>query len=265
MRSARQPRTGLAASLAIAAGLSGCGGGGGDGDVPIPVSNRTEYRHSVVVGVAGEQTLVHTPGTGTTAATVTAASASALLAAGTTALVAEHAEPTLPGVIVACVSGTGESTNVITGINPGVIAESAAILFDDRWQPVDASAAWAAAVASGRAWAGWENCGVKPEGLPSPSSTLTPLRGGGYSEDVYDGNPGTTFNVVRSNVSAAEVAARISAQGELTSEDPLRPLRLTLTAWRSDAGTVVFVETGVPTAQAPAAARGFIALYVPIS
>jgi hypothetical protein len=265
MRPARQPLAQLAASLAIAAGLSGCGGGGGDDEVPAPPPTATEYRHSVVVGVAGEQTLTYAAGSGTTAATVTAASASALLPAGTTALVAVHVEPALPGVVVACVSGSGESTNVITGINPGVIAESAAVLFDDRWQPVDASAAWAAAVTSGHAFAGWENCGVKPEGLPSPSSTLSPLANGGYSEDVYDGNPGTTFNVVRINVPAARVAARLSAPGELTTEDPLRPLRLRLTAWRNQAGTVVFVETGTPTAQAPAAARGFIALYVPAS
>ena len=265
MRPARQPLARLAAALAIAATLSGCGGGGGDGDVPVPASNEIAYPHSVVLGAAGEQALIYTPGAGTTAATVTAPSAAALLPAGTTPLVAEHVEPALPGLRIVCVSGRGDSTNVVTGINPGVIAESAAVLMDDGWQPVDAGVAWADAVASGGAFAGWENCGVKPEGLPSPSSTLRPTPDGGYSEDVYDGNPGTTFNVVRRNVSAAEVSALLSAEGEATVEDPLRPLRLVLRAWRHDAGSVVFIESGVPTAQAPAGARGFIALYVPIS
>lgn len=264
MRFGRRALARLAAPIAIAAaGLAGCGGG--DGTAPPPASIATEYRHSVVAGLAGEQTLLYTPGSGTVAATVAASNGSALLPDGTTPLVAEHTESTLPGLRIVCVSGRGESTNVITGINPGVIAESAAVLFDDRWQAVDTSAAWAAAVASGTALEGWENCGVKPEGLPSPSSRLTPTGNGGYTEDVYDGNPGTTFNVVRRNVGAADVAALLSAKGEATTEDPLRPLTLMLRAWRNDAGTVVLVETGVPTIQAPAGARGFIALYVPAS
>ncbi len=258
----------LATPIAItAAGLAGCGGGGGGGTTQPPgaIADTTEYRHSVVIGRTGDQTLLYRSGAGTGTATVTATNGSALLPAGATPLVAEHTEPALPGLRIVCVSGPGETTNVITGINPGVIAESAAVLFDDRWKEVDASAAWAAAISSDKVFEGWENCGVKPEGLPSPSSRLMTTGNGGYAEDIYDGNPGTTFNVVRRNVSAADVAALLSSQGQATTEDPLRPLTLMLRAWRNETGQVVFVETGIPTQQAPIAARGFIALYVPTS
>ena len=258
---------GRLAVLVGAAGLVACGGGGGDAssEGAGAATTTTDYPHSVVLGLTGEQTLDYSPGLGTNAATVEASTGSALLPAGATPLVAEHTEPTLPGVRVACVSGHGDSTNVITGINDGVIAQSAAVLFDARWVSVDTATAFAAVAASGKTLVGWENCGVKPEGPPSPSSRLTPQRSGGYVEDVYDGNPSTTFNVIRRDVTAAELMGLLSAQGFLTSEDPLRPLRVTLQAHEDDAGRTVFVEIGTPAATAPAATRGFIALYVPAS
>ena len=246
-----------------AAALPGCGGGG-TGEAPTPsTSMSTEYRHSVAVGLPGEQKLLYRAGTGSNAATVFASTGSTLLPVGVSALVAEHDEPQLPGMRIACVSGKGESINVVTGINAGVIAESAAVLLDDHWQAVDANVAWSDAATVGAAYQGWENCGIKPEGPPSPSSRLVAAYDGSYTEDVYDGNPGTTFSVIRRIVTAADVDKMLAPQGATTTEDPLRPLVLTLRAWRNDAGRVVFVETGVPTVQAPAEARGFIALYIP--
>ena len=92
-----------------------------------------------------------------------------------------------------CVSGRGDSTNVVEGVNLGVIAESAAVLPDDTWNAIDAADAWASVVAQRTGLWGWENCGVKPEGLPSPSSRRVPTAEGGFDEDVYDGNRATTF------------------------------------------------------------------------
>ena len=109
---------------------------------------------------------------------------------------------------------------------------------------------------------GWENCGAKPEGPPSPSSRLFPATDKGYAEDIYDGNPSTSFNSVRRPVAPADVAKMISSEGLLTSEDPLRPLLLTLRAYADGSGNVVLVEVGEPVATAPASARGFVSLYV---
>ena len=248
----------------LVAALAACGSSG-DSSPSTPTTPTIDYPNSIALGAPVPQALVYTAGSATTPAMVIAPAASALLAAGTTPLVADHTDPALPGLRVACVSGTGDSTNVVTGINLGVISQSAAVLFDADWNPVESSSAWAAAVASGGAWLGWENCGVKPEGLPTPSSRLLPTSDGGYTEDVYDGNPSTTFNVVRRQVAPAEVAAMLSTDGDLTTEDPLRPLRLTWRAYADGAGHMVFVEVGVPAAGAPASTRGFVALYVSAS
>ena len=266
-RSARLPSATLASLLSVltALGVSACGGGGGDAGVPLapPTATTTavDYPSSVVPGPAA-QSLRYTPGSGTALASVSAAAASPLLPAGTTPLIAEHLDARLPGLRVACISGHGDSTNVVSGINLGVIAESAAVLLDTRWKPVDAAAAWAMAVAQGSSWSGWENCGVKPEGSPSPSSTLLPTPDGGYAEDVYDGNPGTTFNVVSQRFSSSDVAAMLGA-GLATRNDPQRPLRLTLGAYTDGAGHTIFIESGVAASGAAASVRGFIALYLP--
>jgi hypothetical protein len=251
----------LTSLLSIAA--AGCGGGADTAPPSGPVATTIAYPQSVVLGAPAPQALLYVASQGSQPASVTATAASPLLAAGPTPLLAEHLEAGLPGLRVACVSGRGDSTNVISNINLGVISESAAVLLDGGWRPVDAAVAWSRAVASGAAWLGWENCGVKPEGPPSPSSRLVPGADGGYAEDVYDGNPGTTFNVVRRVVSSADTAALLSAAGLANLDDPLRPLQLTLRAFSDAAGQIVFIEMGTPLAGAPVSARGFIALYVP--
>jgi hypothetical protein len=248
----------------LVSAFAGCGG---DSD-PIPSPTLPtdvtveSYPNSVVLGAPGFQHIQYTPGAGVVAATVTAPVSSSLLPAGRTSLVAEHRDARYPGLILACVSGKGDSTNVVTGINLGVITQSAAVLLDGSWRAVDTEAAWTSAASAGGSWIGWENCGAKPEGSPSPSSRLFPGVDRGYAEDVYDGNPSTSFNPLRRPVAPADVAKMISSEGLLTSEDPLRPLRLTLRAYTDGLANVIFVEIGEPVSAAPASARGFISLYV---
>lgn len=220
---------------------------------------------SLVLGVAGVQDLQFVAASGAVQAQVIAPAASTLLQAGANPLTAEHDDAALPGVRVACVSAPGDTTNVVTGIDLGVIGKSAAILFATGWTALDSTTAWSAAVAAGGTWNGWENCGLKPEGLPSPSSQLRPASDGGYAEDVMDGNPGTTFNVVSQTVPATQVTAMLSDAGFATTADPTRPLVLTLRAFSDGAGHQVFVERGEPAATAPAGTAGFLALYEPAS
>jgi hypothetical protein len=258
----------LLAGLAAALASTGCGGGGSapppapPPPAPAPPPPAAEDDPgSVVLGVAGAQDLQFIPGMGAVQAQVIAPTASTLLAAGINPLTAEHDDPTSPGVRVACVSAPGDTTNVVTGINLGVIGKSAAVLFSSAWRVVDANAAWSGAVAGAGAWSGWENCGLKPEGLPSPSSLLRPASDGGYGEDVYDGNPGTTFETITQQVPAAQVTAMLSDAGFPTTADPTRPLVLTLRAWADGAGHQVFVERGEPATGARTGTLGFVALY----
>ena len=267
------PRLAIAGCAVLHLALAGCGGSGGSDapgapvattppvTTPPPTATTVDYPASVVLGLSTVQDVVYTPASGTTPASVAVTSASTLLRVGANPVVAEHVEASLAGVRVVCASGNGQTTNVVTGINPGVLAKSAAVLFAANWSATDATAAYTAAIARGGAWVGWENCGVKPEGAPSPSSRLRPRADGGYGEDVYDGNPGTTYNVVSRSEATSVVAAMLSDAGYATVEDPTRPLRLRLRAYRDGSGNTVFVETGDPVASAPAGTQGFIAPY----
>ena len=246
--------------------IAGCGGGGssGGGTAPAVGAGPVAYAHSVALGSWQAQPIGYTAAAAATPATVTSTGASALLSAGSTALVAVHVEPTLAGLLEVCVSGNGESTNVVAPINLGVIAQSAAVLLDASWSPVaDSSVAWATLTARQAVLTGWENCGVKPEGAPSPSSRLSAQAGGGYAEDVYDGNPGTTYNVISQSVSAAQMDAMLSAGGYATSADPTRPLQLFWRFYADGAGHLLAIEMGLPRAGAPATLKGFVELYVP--
>lgn len=82
----------------------------------------------MVLGASTLQSIVYSAAAGAGQATVTTAAASPLLQLDTTPILAEHVEPSLSGLRVVCISGRGESTNVVAGINLGVIAESAAVL-----------------------------------------------------------------------------------------------------------------------------------------
>ena len=265
-------RWAVAGSAVLHLALAGCGGSGGDAPgtpvattppptSPPPTATTVDYPRSVVLGQAAPQDAVYAPAAGAVPATVTVTAASTLLRAGANAVVAEHGEGALGGLRVVCASGNGQTTNVVTGINAGVLAKSAAVLLGDVWTATDPIAAWTAATLRGGTWLGWENCGVKPEGLPSPSSRLTPRPDGGYGEDVYDGNPGTTYNVVTRSVAPAVVAAMLSDAGYATVDDPARPLRLRLRAYRDGSGNTIFIETGDPVPGAAPTVQGFVAPY----
>ncbi|MDE1927851.1 MAG: hypothetical protein KGI36_11780, partial [Burkholderiales bacterium] len=224
------------------------------------------FADSIALGSWVPQAIGYSAGDATTPASVATASASELLPAGSSALVAVHVDPALPGVAEICISGDGESTNVVAPINIGVVAQSAAVLLDAGWSArADPAAAWAALAARQAVLTGWENCGVKPEGAPSPSSRLTAQAGGGYAEDVYDGNPGTTYNVVSQSVTSAQMDAMLSAAGYATSADPTRPLQLYWRFFADGAGHQLAIEMGLPRAGAPSTLEGFVALYVPAS
>jgi len=259
--------------------LGACGGGGSAGTsdsalAKIPAGGvggvghagitQTPYANSLGIGSWAGQSITYTAADMAMPATVTGAASSGLLPIGTTALVSEHAEASLPGLLEVCVSGKGESTNVISPINLGVIAESAAVLLDAAWSPVASQAvAWAAIAQRRAVLSGWENCGVKPEGSPSPSSLLTAHTDGSYSEDVYDGNPGTTFNVFSQVVPAAQMAAMLTDSGYATTADPARPMQLYWRIFADSLGRQALIEIGLPRSSAPQSLKGFIALYVP--
>ena len=263
MNSLPSPMHRSAAAALLASLLVACGGGGGDVAAPIPPStSATVYAASVVLGGWATQSVSYQPAQTPDPASVTTTAASALLARGATPLTADHTDAALPGMREVCVSGRGESTNVIGPINLGVIAQSAAVLLDSGWSASpDRSGAWAALVAHGTELSGWENCGVKPEGAPSPSSRLAPQAGGGYVEDVYDGNHGTTFNTITQSISPAQMSAMLSDAGYASVDDPQRPLRLYWRAFVDGAGRQLWIQMGVPAAGAPASVMGFIALY----
>lgn len=255
-----------AALCAIVVTACGGGGGAGTGLNPTPSSPTTaavRYPNSLVSGLSGPQSVTYIGGDSAHLPAVSVDSGSALLKVGATAVIAEHSESDLPDIDIICVSGNGESTNVVTQINLGVVSESAAVLMGAGWKPVDSVAAWTRAVTAGTAWSGWENCGVKPEGLPSRSSQLVPTADGGYLEDVFNGNPSTTFIAIRRAVDRTAVAALLSDTGQVNAEVPSRPLVMTLRAYSDETGHTVFVQTGVPGANAPDGVKGFIALYVP--
>ncbi len=70
-------------------------------------------------------------------------------------------------------------------------------MLDGSWTAsTTPDANWSALGASAAVFDGWENCGAKAEGSPSPSSTLTINADGSFSDNVFDGNPTTTVTIV---------------------------------------------------------------------
>lgn len=129
---------------------------------------------------------------------------------GTTMLVAAH---TARGATIACVAAPSGAIGTVRGVNIGVAVRSVAVLLDARWHRVgDAAAAWAALERAGMRFENWENCGVKLEGPPSPASLLVP-DARGASDDIADGNPGTTYRPVPRRYGRATIAAMLSPQG----------------------------------------------------
>lgn len=255
--------------------LASCGGGGG-GSATVSTStgaatlttpattsgalDSTYYPHSLVVGVNGFQELVLT-NMASAPAVLTAPSASQLLKAGANLVLTQYSNVNLPGLSLVCISGVGSTTNINSDINLGDYSQSAALMMNSNWNTIDPAAAWLKASQSGRSWQGWEDCGIKPEGLPSPSSTMVPNEQGGYSEAIYDGNPGTTFNVLANNFSVSQVASMLSPAGLVSTINPKRSLLLTLRAYTDNAGHQIWVEMGYPLTPTDST-LGFVALYV---
>jgi hypothetical protein len=244
----------------IAAALVGCGGGASPAVTGIPPPS-IQYANSVVVGALTQESITYTSATPAMPAYVTAISSSPLLGAGNTSIIAEHVDAALPGLREVCVSGDGQSVNVIDNINLGVGVKGAALLLDQTWSAANASDAWTAAVTAGTKLSGWENCGAKAEGPPSQSSLLSPVGDGSYSEDVYDGNPGTTFNTITQIVPATQVNDMLGEAGYASHSDPSRPLQLYLRAFKNATGALILVEIGIADGPGEDPGKGFIELY----
>ena len=256
------PTTGSSTSTSPSTGAgssSGSASSGSSTSTP-STSSPIDYPHSLVVGNSAFQGLVLTPMV-SAPAVLTAPNASQLLKAGSNLVLTQYTNANLPGLAVACISGVGNTNTIISDINLGDYSQSAALMMSANWNAIDPVAAWGKASASGTGWQGWEDCGIKPEGPPTPASTLVPNAQGGYSEAIYDGNPGTTFNVLALNYSPAQVASMLSPSGLVSTVNPKRSLLLTLRAYADNAGHQVWVEMGYPLTPSDPT-QGFISLYV---
>lgn len=265
----------LSAFFTLTAFLTGCGGGGGDsGNAATPAQptptaptvttgGATLYAQTVVLGrTAPEQVGFTDAQGGAGTATIVTPAASTLLAAGSNSLLAQYRNAAVPGAIVACISAPTSSTGVVQGINVGVNVKSVAALLDNTWTTVnDVTTAWAGLAAGGAIFTGWENCGAKPEGQPSPSSLRTLTADGGFLEQVYDGNPSTNLNVIAANYTAAQAAAMLSPAGYLSTMQTGAQRRIRIQILRNAQNQTLLVEQGLPEAGSTAAEPGYLAVY----
>ena len=255
-------------AAAVCLGLvAGCGGGGGDNAVPVQASPApvqsgaasVNYPQSVVLGSLSAQALELREAAPPTATVLVAPAASALLVAGSNPLSSLYRNAATPGALIACVSAPTSSTGLVGGINLGVNIKSAAVLLDKGWSDAGANALSALA-AAGAQFDGWENCGEKPEGKPSPASTRTLLPGGGLRDDIYDGNPSTNLNIITQNVSAAQLAAMLSGSGYGVASSTGVAFTVWLRVYRDAGGRILLVEQGLPVAGP--ATQGYLSMYL---
>jgi hypothetical protein len=257
----------LAATLCVSL-AAGCGGGGGDNNAPpaqaapAPVQTSAasvNYPKSVVLGSLSAQSLDLRETAPPAATVLVAAAASALLTAGSNPLSSLYRGATTAGALIACVSAPTSSTGLLNGINLGVNIKSAAILLDNSWSDAGANALPALA-AAGAVFDGWENCGEKPEGRPSPASTRMLLANGGLRDDVYDGNPSTNLNIITVGTSAAGLMAMLSAQGYAAAASSGAAYTVWLRIYRNGSGGVLLVEQGLPVSGP--GTQGYLSLYL---
>jgi hypothetical protein len=249
--------------------IAGCGGGSGDNGnatptqaTPAPIQTgavSVAYPRSATLGSLAAQPLELREATPPVATVLVAPAASALLVAGSNPLSSLYRSAGTPGALVACVSAPTNSTGLVGGINLGVNIKSAAVLLDASWSDAGANVLSALA-AIGASFDGWENCGEKPEGRPSPASTRTLLPNRGMRDDIYDGNPSTNLNIITVDTSAAALAAMLSAQGYAATASSGAAYTVWLRVYRNDSGSVVLVEQGLPTSGP--ASQGYLALYL---
>lgn len=262
----------LAAALAAARIVAACGGGGGDGgstssstpSTPSPSTNASVYQNSLTLGSVNTVSLSIIAATTTTNAMLVSPVVAPLLIAGNNALVSLHLSTNTAGSGIACVSAVANSVGTVTGVNVGVNIKSVAALLDNTWSVSGTpSADWAALGASAAVFDGWENCGAKAEGAPSPSSTLIVGADGSFSDNVFDGNPSTTVTTVNQSFTSAQAASLLSTAGYLDASQPATPQIIRLTLYHNAAHQTVLVEQGIPVSGATNQTPGFIAIYFP--
>lgn len=262
-------RAGCTAAAFAAALLAACGGGGGGGGSggsapPAPSSNASVYQNSTTLGSVGAVSLSLIAATTTANAMLVSPVAAPLLTAGNNTLVSTHLATNVTGAGTACVSAATNSIGTVTGVNAGVNIKSVAALLDNSWTvSATPSANWTTLGASSAVFDGWENCGAKAEGAPSPSSTLTVNADGSFSDNVFDGNPSTTVTTVNQSFTAAQAASLLSDAGYLDSSQPANPQTIRLKIYHNAAQQTVLVEQGIPVSGATSQNPGFVAIYFP--
>lgn len=267
-KAGRCTAAGCAALLIAACGGGGGGDGGsgtsGAGAAPAAPANVSVYPNSLTLGSVNAVSLSLSAATTTTNAMLTSPVVAPLLTAGDNPLVSTHLAAGVPGAGTACVSAVTDSIGTVAGVNAGVNIKSVAVLLDDTWSvSATPSANWMALGAGGAVFDGWENCGAKAEGAPSPSSTLTVNADGSFSDNVFDGNPSTTVTTINQSFTAAQAASLLSDAGYLDSSQPADPQTIRLKLYHNAAQQTVLVEQGIPASGATARNPGFIAIYFP--
>jgi hypothetical protein len=246
-------------------GGGGSGGGGGGRDAaspPPPVSNATAYQSSVVLGSTSTVALSVVPATTTANAILDSPVAAPLIVAGSNALVSLHQQSGYAGAGIACVSANADSVGTVTSVNVGVNVKSAAALLDTTWTVVaNPASTWSTFGAGAKTFDGWENCGAKAEGSPSPSSTLIVKADGSLTDNVFDGNPATTVRIVDQGFDAAQASAMLSNAGLLDTSQAASPRIIRLKIYQNASGQTVLVEQAIPTAGASNATPGYVAIY----
>jgi hypothetical protein len=268
-----QPVRWTAAVFATAL-LAACGGGGGGGGdngsvgATAPASSTspsaTVYQNSLTLGSVNAVSLSVIPATTTTNAMLVSPVVAPLLMTGNNALVSIYQPTTTSGSGIACVSAPTNSIGTVVGVNAGVNIKSVAALLNSTWSvSATPSADWATLGASAAGFDGWENCGAKAEGAPSPSSTLIVKADGSFSDNVFDGNPSTTVTTVSQSFNATQAASLLSSDGYLDTSQPASPQIIRLTLYHNAARQTVLIEQGIPVSGATNQTPGFVAIYFP--
>lgn len=257
-------------TVCIAAALAGCGGGGGGGNTagpqpsPPPVSPAVAYANSVLLGSTPAVALSVVPATTTTSPVLVSPVAAPLVMAGNNALVSLYQPTAFAGAGIACVSAAAGSIGTVTGVNAGVNVKSVAALLNNTWTPVtEPMSAWAKLAASAAVFDGWENCGAKAEGGPSPASTLTVNADDSFTDNVFDGNPSTTVRIVDQSFSATQAMQMLSGAGLTDTSNAQNPQVIRLTIYANAASQTLLVEQAIPVSGATNGNPGYVAIYFP--
>ncbi|WP_250455364.1 hypothetical protein [Caballeronia sp. ATUFL_M2_KS44] len=244
--------------------VASCGGGGG-GDSsapPPPAPAATAYQNSVLLGDTTAVSLSIMPATTTSNASLASPIAAPFVVAGNNALASLYRPSSYAGAGIACVSAPTNSIGTVVNVNAGVNIKSVAALLNAGWSLVpNATATWSTFGASAKVFDGWENCGAKAEGSPSPASTLTVNADGSFSDNVFDGNPSTTVRIVDQAFSATQASAMLSDAGLADTSQPNAPQTIRLHIYQNAANQTVLVEQAIPASGASTDHPGYVAIY----